>query len=232
MASLLRTIGQGLAYRWARRAFAKNDLDSLLEGISNEAISPTYDDLWALYRQVRKQKPGLVLEYGSGCSTVIMARALADNGSGHLLTVDAQAEWLEHTRKMIPSSLATYVEMKALIPATRMLPLKPPMALGEPGSHSKMAVFSQYHAELHDLRPDLIYLDGPAAGIPKDFSVDGTPLTPVVLDLLDMEANLSNGTVVIVDGRGMNCSLLRANLCRHWKTHGTLRGATIFTLAV
>jgi hypothetical protein len=232
MSSPLRTIRHSLAYRWARRAIARNDLAPLLEGISNEAISPSYDDLWALYRQVRKQKPNLVLEYGSGCSTVIIARALADNGSGHLVSVDAQTEWLQHTRKMIPTSLATYVEMKTLVPATRMLPLRPPMASGEPGSQSTMAVLSQCHTELHDLRPDLIYLDGPAPGIPSDFSVDGTSLTPVVLDLLDMEANLNKGTVVIVDGRGMNCSILRANLRRRWSFQSTLRGATVFTLIV
>lgn len=226
----LRTIAQNLAYRYSRRALERNGLSALFKGISDDAIPPSYDDLWALYRQVRKQQPKLIIEYGSGYSTVVLATALAENCSGHLISIDAQPEWLEHTRKMIPDAVSSFVEMRSIVPSTRTLALRPPMTTGEPGSLSTMAVLSQCHYELHGLQPDLIYLDGPAPGVPREFAVDGKPLTPVVLDLLDMEDNLAVGAVVIVDGRGMNCALLKANLSRPWKIRSSLRGATTFQL--
>src|SRR4029077_13970449 len=48
------------------------------------AFGPDYGDLWFLYNKVRKRCPRTIIEFGSGISTVCLAQALFDNGSGTL----------------------------------------------------------------------------------------------------------------------------------------------------
>jgi hypothetical protein len=51
------------------------------------------------------------LEFGSGCSTVILAQALWDNqrrspeGGGYLYSIDADPYWAEATAKSVPTHL-------------------------------------------------------------------------------------------------------------------------------
>jgi len=85
--------------RWFRRTYrkwAKHQLErrGYLEFIAHRpahAYAPDFSDLWFLYKIVRRRKPTWILEFGSGCSTVILAQALWDNeresvekSSGHL----------------------------------------------------------------------------------------------------------------------------------------------------
>ena len=98
-----------LATRVARRQLRKRGWDQLLAGVSSEAIPADPVDLMTIYRAVRKAKPQEVLELGSGQSTVFIALALSHNGSGHLWSVESEATWLEHSRKLIPPQLAGFV---------------------------------------------------------------------------------------------------------------------------
>jgi len=68
-------------------------------------------DLWFLYRMIRQRKPRTLLEFGSGCSTVILAQALwnnqchsADRG-GYLYSIDADPYWADATAKAMPAHL-------------------------------------------------------------------------------------------------------------------------------
>ena len=63
--------------------------ESLLNLRPSHAIDPNYAVLYLLYRMVRKKKPRIVLEFGSGCSTVILAEALKDNGEGFLFSLES-----------------------------------------------------------------------------------------------------------------------------------------------
>ena len=49
------------------------------------------------------------IEFGSGQSTLFIAQALHDQGSGHLWSLDADARWLEHTSKLLPEHLRPFV---------------------------------------------------------------------------------------------------------------------------
>lgn len=69
-------------------------LDDMRTAISEGAI-PWNDgsmfpplDVLAAYGLVRHHKPARVLEVGSGTSSHVLARALADNGTGHLTCID------------------------------------------------------------------------------------------------------------------------------------------------
>jgi hypothetical protein len=69
------------------------------------AWPPQYADLWFLYRMIRRRRPAVVWEFGSGNSTVIIARALVDNGTGFLYSMDGEAEWADATRRALPERL-------------------------------------------------------------------------------------------------------------------------------
>lgn len=51
-----------------------------------------------LYKLVRQRKPNLVLELGSGASSLVMAAALAQNDVGRLVSLDQDKEYAARTR--------------------------------------------------------------------------------------------------------------------------------------
>lgn len=54
-----------------------------------------------LYDIVRDRKPKVVLELGSGASTVIVAAALEQNGGGRLISIDQDADYAAQTRAAV-----------------------------------------------------------------------------------------------------------------------------------
>lgn len=66
------------------------------------AFGPDFGDLWFLYNNVRKRQPRIILEFGSGISTICLAQALLDNGFGTLHSVDGDKKWAASTAKYLP----------------------------------------------------------------------------------------------------------------------------------
>ena len=100
------------AYRWwARRALVRRGYTAFLAGRPADAIRPNYEDLWFLYRLIRRHRPQTVLEFGSGCTTVVMAYALRDNESGHLYSVESDPRWCSVTVDMLPPELVSRVSL-------------------------------------------------------------------------------------------------------------------------
>lgn len=72
-------------------------------------IDPRLFDEWAasrdllqfLYRLVRREKPQLVVECGSGISTVILAEALRKNGGGRLISLEHDPDYYAKTRQLL-----------------------------------------------------------------------------------------------------------------------------------
>lgn len=95
--------------------------DSYIKDFHNKrpenAISPDFCDLWILYKTVRSRKPNLILEFGSGYSTIVMASALIENyqensnSSGFLYSLDADQIWANHTKEAIPNQLKNFLEV-------------------------------------------------------------------------------------------------------------------------
>lgn len=109
-------------------------------------IDPRLFDEWAagrdllqfLYRLVRRQKPQLVVECGSGLSTLVMAEALRKNGSGRLVSLEHHPSHYAKTRRL----------------------------LAEHGLESdlRLAIIQDgwYHRDLVPAEPiDLLFIDGP-----------------------------------------------------------------------
>lgn len=95
--------------RWGRDCLARAGVLPALEAFRAArpawATPPEYADLWYLYRMVRRRRPSVIWEFGSGNSTVALASALADNGAGHLFSMDTDATWAAVTIKAMPECL-------------------------------------------------------------------------------------------------------------------------------
>jgi hypothetical protein len=161
----------------------------LVKGAPKSAFPPEWHDLWFLYKAVRARKPKLVLEFGSGCSTPIIAAALRENGVGRIVSVESDPKWLATTQEYFPRELNFYCDL-VYCPAVMT-------------SHLGTEVWR--HERLPQVTPDLIYLDGP-------------PLQGRVgsIDVLELEPSLSPGCGLIVDGRKANFAYLRKHLKRQW----------------
>lgn len=104
------------------------------------------DFLLLLAREVLNRKPQLVVEFGSGVSSVIIARCLQLNGSGRFLSFDHDPGFAELTRRRLRRA--------GVAGQVRAAPLRPG-ANGYGGSWYD-------HGELPD-RIDLLVIDGPPA---------------------------------------------------------------------
>lgn len=62
-----------------RKLLNRGVLDTIDDFVAKRpsgSLKPDYADLWFLYSLITKRRPKVVLEFGSGVSTVVMARAL------------------------------------------------------------------------------------------------------------------------------------------------------------
>ena len=199
--------------RWARdrtSPWALRRCDGFLDkiGLSKmlmkiSALRPEYSmepapcDLGILYRAVRAKRPKVILEFGFGWSTYVLAKALADNNEsghgclGHLISVDTQMEWLEVTKNTIPPELRPLVTQ----------------VFSELTRGVWRGVDVLYHSHLSEIRPDIVFLDGPAS----------PPHTLPAADLAAMEEKLPADVLIIIDKRDANATFLRQNLRRNYK---------------
>jgi predicted O-methyltransferase YrrM len=82
---------------------ALTELGDKFTQLEPDSITVEEGDL--LYALVRMKKPGLAIETGTGhgCSTRRIAEALAENGSGLLISCDTYSEYVDDARLSIPS---------------------------------------------------------------------------------------------------------------------------------
>lgn len=182
--------------QWAAHQLRRCGYRNFLALRPLNAIPPDFADLWFLYQSVRSRQPRYILEFGSGCSTIILAQALLDNqgGSpksrGFLYTLEADPYWADVTIKSIPPHLRGLIEI-----------LHSPLLEVE---YQGTDAFR--YSEIPDVVPDFAYLDGPAL----------TPDRRVAVDLLDIEDRFPTGFYLIVDGRWENTEFLRKHLRKNY----------------
>lgn len=183
--------------RWAEGQLRRRGCLEFLEHWPAHALRPVYIDLWLLYRAVRRRQPQVILEFGSGCSTVVLAQALWNNSrlspgpGGRLYAVETDPVWAKVTHRALPERLRAVCEVWDS-------PLAEVEWDGTP---------SFRHARLPEVAPDFIYLDGPAL----------TPERQVAVDILDLESQFPRGLHVVVDGRWQNATFLRRHLRRRYR---------------
>lgn len=183
--------------RWARYQLKRRGFLDLLSSRPADACPPDYSDLWFLRNVVRQRKPRSILEFGSGCSTIIMAQALWENlrGSfaekpGRLYSVDADPYWTKATFDAIPDHLRELCEVS----------YSPLLEIDYNGTQAFR------HAKIPDVVPDLLYLDGPELTADRQ----------VAVDILDLESRFLPGFYMVVDGRKANRDFLLGHLKRRY----------------
>ena len=165
-----------------------------LEQRPPEGYPPDFSDLWFLYQTVRRRKPRVILEFGSGSTTVALAQAVADNLAddphleSHVYSVDDQSFWADVTRRILPAHLRTVCDVLHV----------PAVEVELYGQHSWR------HIALPDVVPDFVHLDGPTF----------TPDRIIAVDILDMEKKLPRDFYMVIDGRARNVWFLRKHLKR------------------
>ena len=175
-------------------------------------------DLGNLHKLLRKRRPKVVLEFGCGNSTLIMAHALMMNNmevkrayphlgdklKGKLHVIEASKSWADLVKKDIPEELVPYIEIET--PELEVIEVD----------------FQVCHRfkKLPDIVPEFIYLDGPN---PLDCPGDYLGLsfengrTVMAADPLYYEATLNPGFFMVVDGRVNNVQFLRNNFKRKYR---------------
>lgn len=152
------------------------DLDAPLQPAREWAMSP--DILRLIAELIAKRKPLLVVEFGSGLSTVIAARLLQRNGHGLLIS-------LEHDKAFAERTLADLRQHRADDVATVITAELKPLRL-------EKGVFEWYDPRaLEDLGViDMLIVDGPPGRLGP---LARYPALPMVL------SKLSDKGVVVID---------------------------------
>ena len=159
-----------------------------------DAIPPSFRDLWVLQSLVSKMLPSLVLEYGSGYSTYVIAETLRRIGHGRVISVELSAEWRSNTKTLLGDS-ASHAEL--ISPEPRILLFEEIQTIS--------------FEVLHNLVPDLIFVDGPD---PRQ--VPGYSGEPVVSDPLVFERH--KPITICIDGRDKQCEFLDKQLSKGYET--------------
>ncbi len=177
-----------------------------------DALPPVYEDLEFLYDYVTENDPCVVLEFGSGCSTIVMAEAMRTKTGLDLWSFDNEREWLWETQKMISEDLEHIVNLNFRV-----------VLAGTTPPSGGIRTFHYSMGGIISITPDLIYLDGPKL----------TKATRVTIDPLFYEHKMHPGGAIIVDGRDENVEFLKKHLLRKWTfSHENIgdNGMSIFKL--
>jgi hypothetical protein len=151
----------------------------------SESAALDFGDLWFLYAQARERRPAVILEFGSGASTVVLAQAVFDNTVGHVYSVEGDPRWAQSTTECMPKHLRTLCTVR-YCPVRKV-----------PYSNS---LWGLTHVNLPAVIPNMVYLDGP----------EGVGLRRPAIDLLELEIRrfywsiLRDGTVSPRDGCLLN----------------------------
>ena len=188
-------------------------------------LPPELSDLYSLYTKVRAEKSLAIIEYGSGWSTLALAKALDENRRSYaeyvneyirhpnpftLMTVDSSLEFQEIALRRIPKDLS----------GTKVIPVI---------SRANMTLVNGQICHTFEYVPpftaDFVYLDGPSCdqvegevnGMTVGFGSEAYLYgLPMVGDLILLEAFYWPGTLIVTDGRGANAYFLRSNFKRDW----------------
>ncbi|WP_162606163.1 class I SAM-dependent methyltransferase [Jiangella asiatica] len=156
-------------YEWVRPRCA-------MPSLGGWALDPT--GVLTLLEIVRRRQPGLVVELGSGTSTIWLGYALEQLGSGRLVTIDHDERFAEQTRTHVRThGLEELVEVRVA-----------PLVDADLPGHATRWYDHTVMADLTDI--DLLVIDGP----PR--STGSMARYPAAVRLRDQ---LGDGAVVALD---------------------------------
>ena len=166
----------------------------------SKPLPPDSKALATLRQIVAEMRPKLVMEFGSGHSTVAIAEAM--KGIGPVISYEQSEHWYRNTLSMLDGRPCNLYRRDA----------KPVKYMGWPG-------WSFDTEPYQTAAPDLIYLDGPEL----------TAMRPFADNVLRIEGFMKPGARLVIDKRVAQCALHELLTKRRWaKSHaGDL---TVYTL--
>lgn len=180
---------------------------------SKVSFSPDYKDLYLLYKFIELNKRVSVMEFGSGWSTIVLARALKDNQIRYM----RESKNLRHKFKFKMTSYENlkkyYADTKNKIKKSKLKNIS--LLLSELKKYNFKGRFCTKYKNFKFSYPDFIYLDGPNPLSLGKNSID----MPMAGDLIFYEHFFNPGTIILVDGRTANARFLKANFQRKWIYH-------------
>jgi len=181
------------------RQQAYNELDKLgytklFDNRPKDAIPPVWEDLWFLYQKVRERLPQTIVEFGSGCSTIIMTKAIADNQRncwGTLISSESNLFWKTVLQRGFPEISVVNKTQIHFAPCIEQ-------------QWDNVSCF-YYHNEIFNFmwdEIDFLYLDGPEL----------TDKTKVTLNPVVLEPRFADNFYMVVDGRPETVNFLEKHL--------------------
>lgn len=158
------------------------DIRGVIPPFPHQGFEITGEEAVFLFHLIRRQRPKLIMELGSGSSTVLFAAALRANGSGRVISIEHDAAHVKHTRALLEQ--AELSDRVQLISA-------PLSDLGLNGRTFQWYDLGSHLKTLGD-KIDLLFVDGPPG---KVQSLSRFPALPMLLPYLSPRA-----TVVVDDG--------------------------------
>ncbi len=208
--------------------------------IERSSFKPQTDDLRRIWDNISKSKPKVCLEYGSGISSVVILDAMSTYKSkSKLISIESTKKWANNTRKMILNSdVKGNFDLRILNPVVENVILKLYNSSPKFWYPSKINssrgnfICLKYEYIIKNFIPDFIYIDGPDPNSSKGFkSSNKKTLIPCVIDILYIEENLRIGSLILIDGRDFNASILWSNFKRKWERQiFNNQGMTLFKL--
>lgn len=158
------------------------DIRGVIPPFPHQGFEITGEEAVFFFHLIRRQRPKLIMELGSGSSTVLFAAALRANGSGRVISIEHDAAHIKHTRALLEQ--AELSDRVHLVSAP----------LTEITLNGRTFQWYDLGSLLRSLtdRIDLLFVDGPPG---KVQSLSRFPALPILLPHLSPRA-----TVVVDDG--------------------------------
>ena len=156
------------------------DIKGVIPPFPHQGFEITGEEAAYFFHLIRRQRPKLMMELGSGSSTVLFAAALRANGSGRLISVEHDAAHAKHTAALLAQ--AGLSERAELVLAP----------LSDLALHGRTFQWYDLGSLLGTLseKVDLLFVDGPPG---KVQSLSRFPALPM------LAPHLSPRAMVIVD---------------------------------
>ena len=217
----------------------KDGILPLLENWSDadRRFPPNLGDLEFLYGLVRGCKAKIVMEFGIGYSTLVIAKALEKNKAewdGNIKPYKSDAHFFtlhvveaNNNGRWMSGAMANILHRMS---GDSIFVTICPVMIG-----TFQDKICHYYTKIPNILPDFVYLDGPdpmhVNGQIRGVHFNYPEALPMAADLLFIEPVLLPGTTILIDGRTANARFLKRNFQREWNCHWYAGGdCTVMTL--
>ena len=142
---------------------AGNEHQGLVPPFPHQGFSITGEEAAFLFHLIRRQRPRLIMELGSGSSTVLFAAALRANGGGRIISVEHDGEHVERTRTMLRARGPSRSRRAGARAACRRRDQRTTLSMVRPGA--KLATLGE--------KIDFLFVDGPPGKVRDSVALPG-----------------------------------------------------------